>query len=376
MAEAKAKAKETGVMEHGSSWLPEQPDIDPTELPPVKLDHLYRLTDDTGMLQHASFAVPNFHEGYCIDDNARALMVSVYLEELGHGEAFDLACRYLAFIAYAFNPETGRFRNFMNFQRQWLEENGSEDSHGRTLWALGHLLGRSQALSLQGLAEQLFQQALPAILDTGYARAWAFALLGIHAYLRRFTHAPAIIQIRDELAQRLLRLYQQHRSDDWCWYEDSLTYCNATLAQAMIVCGRSTANSSMTEAGLESLRWLVDAHRDTPEGHFVPVGCNGFYSRGQARARYDQQPVEAKVMVSACFEAYQTTQDRRWYQDARWAFAWFLGRNDLNLPVYDSTTGGCRDGLEVDRINENQGAESTLAFLQALLELRLAVNAA
>jgi len=363
-------------MEHGSDIGLEQSDKHPNELPPVKLDHLHRLTDDTGMLQHASFTMPNYHEGYCIDDNARALIASIYLEELGHNEAFDLACRYLAFIAYAFNPETGRFRNFMNFQRQWLEESGSEDSHGRTLWALGHVFGRSKAPGLQGLAGRLFEKALPAILDTSYARSWAFALLGIHAYLRRFSNDRSTIQVRDELAQRLLRQYQAQRSDDWPWFEDSLTYCNATLAQAMIVCGRSMENSDMTEAGLESLAWLAGVQRaGTAHGHFVPIGSNGFCTRAKERARFDQQPVEAKASVSAYLEAYQSTGNRHWRREARLAFAWFLGRNDLNLPIYDSVTGGCRDGLKPDRINENQGAESTLAFLQALLELRLAENA-
>ncbi len=360
-------------MEYGSDTDLERPDKHPNELPPVKLDHLRRLTDDTGMLQHASFAVPNFHEGYSIDDNARALIVTVYLEELGHGEGFDLACRYLAFIAYAFNPETGRFRNFMNFQRQWLEESGSEDSHGRTLWALGHVLGRSQAPGLQGLADRLFKKALPAILDTSHVRAWAFALLGIDAYLRRFADERSTLQIRAELARRLLKQYQDQRSDDWPWCEDSLTYCNATLAQALIVCGRSMANSIMTKAGLESLAWLAGIQRSgTSDRHFVPIGSNGFYTRGRERARFDQQPVEAKTMVSACLAAYQSTGNRHWHQEARLAFAWFLGRNDLKLPMYDADTRGCRDGLESDRVNENQGAESTLAFLQALLELRLA----
>lgn len=362
-------------MAHDTDPALGQPDKDLNELPPLKLDHLHRLTDDTGIIQHASFTVPNYHEGYCIDDNARALIISVYLEELGYTEAFDLACCYLAFIAYAFNPDTGRFRNFMNFQRQWLEESGSADSHGRTLWALGHLLGRSQAPGLQGLAARLFKQALPAILDTNHPRAWAFTLLGIHSYLRGCSDDRAAIQVGDELAERLYTMYQNQRSDDWRWYEDHLTYSNAVLAQAVIAGGRSMANTSMTEAGLASLRWLVDVHRDTPGGHFVPIGSNGFYTRTQERARYDQQPVEAKCMVSACLEAYQTTQDRHWHEEARWAFAWFLGQNDLHLSLYDSFTGGCRDGLEVDRLNENQGAESTLAHLQALLELRLAENA-
>jgi glycosyltransferase involved in cell wall biosynthesis len=345
----------------------------PGELPPLKLDHLRLMTDDTGMLQHARFTVPNYREGYSIDDNARALIVSTHLEELGSGEAFELASRYLAFIGYAFNTETGRFRNFMDYQRNWLEESGSDDSHGRTLWALGTVLGRSNTPALQSMAGWVLEQALPAILQTTSPRAWAFALIGIHEYLRRFEGDSRANQVRDELAGRLLTLYQNSRSDQWCWYESGLTYCNAVLPQALLMCGQWIPNKAMTEAGLESLRWLGDLQR-SDRGHFVPIGSNGFYPRGGVRARFDQQPVEAQTMASACLEAYRNTGDERWRREARRAFEWFLGRNDLNLPVYDPTTGGCRDGLHPDRPNENQGAESTLAFLQTLLELRLAEN--
>jgi glycosyltransferase involved in cell wall biosynthesis len=345
----------------------------PGELPPLKLDHLHLMTDDTGMLQHASFTIPNYREGYSIDDNARALIVSTYLEELGSGEAFELASRYLAFIGYAFNTETGRFRNFMDFQRNWLEKSGSDDSHGRTLWALGTVLGRSNTPALQSMAGWVFEQALPVILKTTSPRAWAFALIGIHEYLRRFEGDRGANQVRDELAGRLLTLYENSRSDEWCWYEAGLTYCNAVLPQALLMSGQWIPNNAMTEAGLESLHWLADLQRaDAAGGHFVPIGSNGFYQRGSERARFDQQPVEAQTMASACLEAYRSTGDESWRKEARRAFEWFLGRNDLNLPVYDPTTGGCRDGLHPDRPNENQGAESTLAFLQTLLELRLA----
>ncbi|HKZ68600.1 MAG TPA: hypothetical protein VJ020_00875, partial [Anaerolineales bacterium] len=181
--------------------------------------------------------------------------------------------------------------------------------------------------------------------------------------------------VREELAGRLLRSYQSHRSDEWRWFEEALTYCNAALPHALLMCGQSIPNTAMTEAGLESLNWLVDLQRaDAASRHFVPVGSNGFYQRGGERARFDQQPVEAQAMVSACLEAYRITGDKRWRKEARRAFEWFLGRNDLNLSIYDPTTGGCRDGLHPDRPNENQGAESTLAFLQALLELRLVEN--
>ena len=348
----------------------------PAELPPLKLDHLRRMTDDTGMFQHAIFTVPNYHEGYTIDDNARALTVSTLLEELGNEETADLTSRYFAFVWYAFNSNTGRFRNFMNYQRSWLEKNGSDDSHGRALWALGTVLGRSNTPALQSMAGWVFEKALPAILDTTSPRAWAFALMGINEYLQRFAGDRRVSQAREELAGRLLALYQDRRADEWRWYEDSLSYCNAALPQALLMCGQSIPNKAMTEAGIESLSWLSELQNsDKDGGHFVPLGSNGFYRRGGVRARFDQQPVEAQGMVSACLEAFRVTGDKRWRREARRAFDWFLGRNDLNLPIYDPTTGGCRDGLHPDRANENQGAESSLAFLQSLLELRLAENA-
>jgi glycosyltransferase involved in cell wall biosynthesis len=345
----------------------------PAELPPLKLDHLRRMTDETGMLQHALFTVPNYREGYTVDDNARALMVSALIDELGNPESFEMISRYLAFVCYAFNVETKRFRNFMDYQRNWLEENGSDDSHGRTLWALGTLLGRSNTPGLQNMAGQLFEQALPTVLATTSPRAWAFALIGIHEYLRRFDGDRRASQVREELAGRLLTLYQANRSDEWRWFEAGLSYCNAALPHALLMCGQWIPNNAMTDAALESLTWLADIQRDnTNGGHFVPIGSNGFYQRGGERARFDQQPVEAQAMVSACLEAHRITGDKHWYKEARRAFDWFLGRNDLNLPIYDPTTGGCRDGLHPDRANENQGAESSLAFLQAVLELRLA----
>ncbi len=350
-------------------------DKHPGELPPLKLDHLRRMTDETGMLQHALFTVPNYQEGYTTDDNARALMVSALLEELGNGEALELASRYLAFIWYAFNSDSGRFRNFLDYRRHWLEEKGSDDSHGRALWALGTVLGRSNTSALQSMAGRLFEQTLPAISDTTSPRAWAFALIGIHEYLHRFAGDRRASQVRGELSGRLLALYQNHRVDEWWWYEDALTYCNAALPHALLLSGESMSNKEMADAGLESLSWLMDLqHTDGDGGHFVPIGSNGFYVQGGERARFDQQPVEAQATVSASLVACRITGDKRWRKEARRAFEWFLGRNDLNLPIYDPTTGGCRDGLHPDRPNENQGAESTLAFLQALLELRLADN--
>ena len=343
----------------------------PGELPPLKLDHLQNMTDETGMFQHALFTVPNYSHGYTTDDNARALLVSILLDELGIIESLGLASRYLAFLGFAFNEQTKRFRNFMDYQRNWLENSGSDDSHGRALLALGTVLSHSNTPTLNSMAGWLFEQTLPTILLTTSPRAWAFALIGIYEYSQKFAGDRRAGQVRDELAGRLLTLYQNNRSEHWRWYEKSLSYCNAALPHALLTCGKSIPNIAMTDAGLESLIWLADLQRASA-GHFVPIGSNGFYQHGGERARFDQQPVEAQAMVSACLEAFRITGDKHWNKEAHRAFEWFLGRNDLNLPIYDPTTGGCRDGLHPDRANENQGAESTLSFLQSLLELRLA----
>ncbi|KAF0217934.1 MAG: group 1 glycosyl [Ignavibacteria bacterium] len=342
----------------------------PGELPPLKLNHLYSMTDETGMLQHSLFSVPNYSHGYTTDDNARALLVSALLEELGINDSKKLLTRYLAFLGYAFNPQTGRFRNFMDYQHNWLEEQGSDDSHGRALWALGAVLNKCNSPSLHGMAAWLFEQTLPAILPTTSPRAWAFALIGINEYSQKFSGDRRASQVRDELAGRLLTLYQNNSTADWHWYENELSYCNAALPHALLTCGKIIPNKAMSDAGLESLAWLSELQR-AKGGHFVSIGSNGFYKMGGEPARFDQQPVEAQAMVSACLEAYSITANKFWDKEAHRAFEWFLGRNDLNLPVYDPKTGGCRDGLHSDRLNENQGAESTLAFLQSLLELRL-----
>jgi len=343
----------------------------PGELPPLKLDHLDHMTDYTGIFQHALFMVPNYSHGYTTDDNARALLVSILLDELGNSKSLGLASRYLAFLGFAFNDQTKRFRNLMDYQHNWLEDSGSDDSHGRALLALGTVLSHSDTPAFNSMSAWLFEQTLPAILLTTSPRAWAFALIGIYEYLQKFAGDRRASHVRDELAGRLLTLYQDNRSEEWRWYEKALSYCNAALPHALLTCGKSIPNKAMADAGLESLNWLADLQR-AKAGHFVPIGSNGFYQKGGERARFDQQPVEAQAMVSACLEAFRITGDKFWNREARRAFEWFLGRNDLNLPIYDPTTGGCRDGLHSDRLNENQGAESTLAFLQSLLELRLA----
>jgi hypothetical protein len=345
------------------------------KLPPLKPDHLHRLTDDTGMLQHAIFAVPNYSEGYTTDDNARALVLAILLEQLGPAEPLagdNLASRYLAFLGHALNPATGRFRNFLSYARTWSETQGSEDCHGRALWALGTVLGRSKDHALKGAAGRLFEIAVPAVVAFSSPRAWAFALLGIEGYLNCFPGDRDAQKMSSVLATRLVEIYRSNLSPAWGWFEDVLAYSNARLAQAVLVAGRRNCEHQMVSVGLEALNWLNEEQRCAEKGHFVPIGSQGFYRKDCERARFDQQPVEAGGTVSACLEAYRTTGDDRWRKQAWSAFNWFLGDNDLQIALYDPTTGGCRDGLHPERVNENQGAESTLAFLMAQVEMRLA----
>ena len=341
-------------------------------LPIIKLDHLYRMTDHTGIMEHAVFSVPNYPEGYSTDDNARALIVAILLEELGidtRSGPLDLASRYLAFLWLAFDPNSKRFRNCLSYERQWQEPGGSEDSHGRALWGLGTVLGRSKDAGLRGAAGRLLELAVPAAVEFRSPRACAFALLGLDEYLESFPGDRAAVNAANALGDRLLESYRANRSKDWKWFENALSYSNARLPQALIRAGMRGANETMVSAGLEALDWLTGVQCCDAKGHFVPIGSHGFYSNKTEKARFDQQPIEACAAVSACLEAYRATATNRWRKEAWSAFNWFLGDNDLQIALYDSSTGGCRDGLHPDRANENQGAESTLSFLMALLEM-------
>ena len=350
-------------------------DEQPGQLPEMKLDHLFRMSDSTGIFQHASFTVPNFAEGYCTDDNARALVLALLLKKLGHGSPRlgAQAATYAAFLNHAFDRKRGRFRNFMSFDRHWLEEVGSEDCQGHALWALGLCVAQAGQGSFQMLAAELFEQALPVAAEFMSPRAVAFTLIGIDEYLRRFSGDRRANQIRESLTAKLMQRYTDAATDGWQWFEEVVSYSNAKLPHAMILSGRCLNNGPMLELGLKTLRWLIKI-QTSDAGSFRPIGSNGFYPRGKERAQFDQQPIEAQVTISACIEAYQATGDMFWVAEARRAFEWFLGRNDLGLALYDSTTGGCRDGLHVDRLSQNQGAESTLAFLLALADMQALQN--
>jgi glycosyltransferase involved in cell wall biosynthesis len=345
------------------------------QLPEIKLDHLFRMSDSTGMFQHASFTVPNFNEGYCTDDNARALVLAQMLQRLGHDSPRLVAQSgiYTAFLFYAFDRKRKRFRNFMSFDRRWVEEVGSEDCHGQALRALGLCASQPGQDNFQMLAAELFEQALPSATEFTSPRAWADTLIGINDYLQRFSGDRLANQVRELLSAKLMQRYTDAATDDWQWFEDVVSYANAKLAHAMILSGHSMNNGTMLELGLRTLRWLTKI-QTSDEGFFRPVGTNGFFSRGKERATFDQQPIDAQATVSACIEAYNATSDSSWITEAWRAFEWFLGRNDLRLAPYDPTTGGCRDGLHADRLSQNQGAESTLAFLLSLAEMESLQN--
>lgn len=339
-------------------------------VPEIKLDHLFTMSDHTGIFQHAIYNVPNYHEAYCTDDNARAFIFTVLLEEMrGPDDALQrLASSYLAFLWHAFDANTCRFRNFMSFSREWLEVHGSEDSHARALWAVATALGRSRNTGHRALCALLFQRGLACVARFSSPRAWAFSLIAIHEYFRTLSGDRVVARMRETLTAMLVDLYHANASPDWLWFERIATYDNAKLSHALILSGHWTSQGETLEIGLASLRWLVAA-QTAPDGHFAPIGCHGFWPRDGEKARFDQQPLEAHATISACVEAFSVTHDPWWRDAAVRCFEWFLGRNDLGLPLYDSSTGGCRDALLQDHLNQNQGAESSLAFYLSQIEI-------
>jgi len=341
--------------------------------PDMKIGHLLSMCDDTGLFQHAVHAVPDRSHGYCVDDNARALPLACALNDPGEQRLSEVLTAQLAsFVQHAWNPDTGRFRNFMGFNRHWLEESGSEDSHGRTLWALGECARGDANPSRRRWAAALLVEALGAVEDFRSPRAWAFVLLGLDGYcasVARGSDDDKSAQIRHLLAERLLSIMSAVETRDWVWFEDGLAYDNARLPQALIVTGVATGQTAYTDAGLRSLRWLM-TQQTASAGFFRPIGSASFGDKRKSPRPFDQQPLEASAMISACLAAWRATGNPEWKADAARAFAWFLGSNDLSLPLVDLDTGGCRDGLHPDRANENQGGESVVSYLLGLAEIR------
>ena len=340
-------------------------------LPEIKLDHLLRMTDGVGMLQHSKYTVPDRDHGYCVDDNARALIVVVTAQNFQPRDVSlnDLASVYLSFLDHAFNSETGLFRNFMSYQRHWLEEQGSEDSHGRALWGLGIAVALGKNEGQVNHAADLFKRALPAVEHFNSPRAVAFTLIGTHAYLSHTPENPQVETSFKILSERLMQWFSNYSSEDWPWCEETLTYDNARLPQALLLSGQWLKNDEMIKVALTSLDWLKLIQHDELENYFTAIGNHGWYTKGGVKAQFDQQPIEAAAMVDACIDAFRLTRDEDWITYAYRCLNWYQGDNELHIPLYDHATGGCRDGLQMDSVNENQGAESTLCWLMALLAI-------
>jgi hypothetical protein len=338
-------------------------------LPPIDLRQLLRLTDDTGIFQHAMFAAPDPNHGYCIDDNARALVAALLHAQMrGHDDRVVPLTRYLSFLVYAYNEKNGVFRNFMGYDRRWLEDEGSPDSQGRTIWALGLAVRLAPDQLARELATNLMKRALPSTERLDHMHSRAFALIGLNEYLCAQPDDDHARRIRDNHAAALYDAFARHATEDWPWWSDLVTYDNAKLSHALMVSGSAMNRDDMLTMGLQSLQWLLRV-QTAPRGHLSIIGNNGWLRRGGEKAAFDQQPLEAYAMVHGCLAAAGITGDDRWADHAWTCFRWFHGYNDLDLPLYHHDTGGCQDGLHQAGPNRNQGAESTLAYLLCTLEL-------
>ena len=308
-------------------------------IPEMRIGHFLSLCDSTGMLQHAVHSVPDRSHGYCVDDNARALLFSSVLASFGEAQLSEtITARFAAFIQHAWNPDTRRFRNFMSYDRRWLEEQGSEDSHGRTLWALAECARKDTDPSRRRWAAALFKTALPVVEEFSSPRAWAFSLLGLDAYCTLVGGDLFANRLRRLLADRLMSLFSATETKDWIWFEDVLAYDNARLPQALIQTGLTTHTPPYVEVGLRSLRWLMSL-QTTSSGYFRPVGTKSFGRLRQKPEAFDQQPVEASATISACLAAWRADDGAEWPAGAMRAFGWFLGENDLQTTLIDPEYG-------------------------------------
>ncbi|SEM75151.1 Glycosyltransferase involved in cell wall bisynthesis [bacterium A37T11] len=348
------------------------PVINLEEMPLFTLDHVFRLTDDTGIIQHAKYGIPNLKEGYCMDDNARALIavLMVYNQDK-NTEGLKLLPIYLSFIQYM-QREDGNFRNFLSFKREYLDEVGSEDSFGRTIWSLGYLIHHAPNNSYREFAYELFRYSVPHFKKLVHLRGIADTLIGLHHYLQVNKHDKEILAQSRELATVLMKSYEQNRDRDWHWFEEKMTYDNAILPLALLCFYETTGDQQAYAIAMESTDFLTS--KTLKNGVLTPVGNNGWLNKDGDMAVYDQQAIETMAMVLLYSKAWEITGDNNYILQMYTCYQWFLGNNSLHMPLYDEETGGCCDGLQVNGVNRNQGAESSLAYLISHLTV-LAANA-
>ncbi len=335
-----------------------------SEMAEPRLDHLIRLTDDTGIFQHATYGVPDRRFGYTTDDAARALVVALnYYQQFKDERAIELARCYLSFIQYAQRSD-GKFRNFMEYSRNFTDECGSEDTMGRALWGLGKTVSSSPDEKMQVLAKNIFERAIENLI-LEHPRAIAYAICGLDSFLQRYEGAVVVRRLLTKLAEELVDIYRKHSSDDWKWFGDEITYANAKIPHALLLAYRLTQEEKYKQVGMESFNFLI--RQTYRNGYLDFIGNKGWYQRGGQRAIYGQQPIEAGYTIEAACLAYEVTGDPFYIEIARAGVEWFLGRNRLGIGLYDFTTGACSDGLDPQGVSMNQGAESVICCLLGLL---------
>ncbi|MDA9555677.1 glycosyltransferase [Pelobium sp.] len=349
----------TIISERQSKSITDEFAIDMEILPNFTLEHIKRLTDDTGIIQHARFGIPNLKEGYCMDDNARALIMAIMAyDQFKNEDALRLLPIYLSFIQYM-QFENGDFRNFLSFKREYLDENGTDDSFGRTLWALGFMVNNAPNNSYKEFAKDLFLNSIPHIEKLSHLRGFANSAIGLCYYLKTYPDenlGQQLIQLSDELVEA----YQKNKSEKWYWFEEKMTYDNAIIPMALLKAYEITERYIYKEIGLEALSFLDQETLN--EGYYNPIGNDGWYFKGKEKSLYDQQAIETMAAVMLYFQAYTTTLNTDYIKKMFQTYLWFLGENSLRIPLYDHETNGCGDGLTPVGLNRNQGAESTLAF--------------
>ena len=339
------------------------------DLPPIKLDFLKLLTDDTGIIQHAKFATPKRQEGYTTDDNARALMACIKYYQIYDGsEVEKLIDVYLSFLLHMQRPD-GRMHNLLSYHRRFEDEVGSEDCMGRALWACGRTMSSNLHTEKKLISKEIFDKVFPWVPDFKSLRSKAFAILGLCHYYKAYPQDQNVILNMKALADQLLNNYKLESSSDWRWFEPYLTYVNGRLPQALFEAYENTHNERYLQTAKAALDFLLKVQMT--DDVFVPIGNKGWYKRGEKRATYDQQSIEASCMVEAATAAFRATGDEKYRRTAHTIFNWFLGRNLQHVTVYNPKTGGCHDGITPKGLNLNQGAEATVSYLLARLELEL-----
>ncbi len=344
--------------------------LDPLILPPFSLAHIKRLTDDTGIIQHANFGIPNLKEGYCLDDNSRALlMVLMAYRQKKNSFALDLSPVYLSYINYMQNPD-GTFRNFLSFSRNFLDKVGSEDSFGRTIWALGYLLDNAPNDAYYQNGKSIFFNASRNFEKLKSVRGIANTIVGISYYLMSNPADDSMAERLKNLSYRLIKDYEENSTSDWKWFEPLLAYDNGMIPFALLHSAERLKDSKITEIALETMNFLTKI--TLKDGYFSAIGNEKWYKKGGERSMFAQQPVDALAMVLMYHQAFHLTKDKEYLSKLFSCFMWFLGENDLRMNLFDFETKGCCDGFESYGVNRNQGAESSLAYLISHLTVLLA----